>query len=524
MIDKRMLIIGAIIILILSVFAGPVLFQISVNTNTQNSDHGGIHGTGELIGPNNRKGFIASYKNDGLSETITCIGKAEIDTWATAGMDGYYYTVEGKTETSGWIMLSKPGETSMAISNPNPGIKSVSGIQIGGTFTAEAYSFEVIGNDYKAIRVTFKGHIDGNLLNPFDEGHIWRTLQVDRAYIYSGYGGLYLPTGIDDGVERPYSTFEIGQEVKIRVETAKGGQTVDGTGTWRVTLNEPYTESINEPDAGGGIILEKSYNDDTIGYFTFTVTEEMAENSMNSDQPYTVRIWNTILPTGTLHIDFIDFIKKAPSEVYLDGPIQSKVGDLATVSLSANVNGDTQAPIEHFRVSVIYGTNGVLLPSNPNSNFWLIHTTNVDATKSGNKYIAQIEFRPQFESYVTVHSKAQDTEGRWSPITKTWTLWAYESVPVDEDIIDDETGEDDYGGGNTQPWLPWDPSGGNWEQTIYDSTPIIAAIVVFFIFLLISLLPQVPIPFGIYGRMFMILIGIAISVLTYLILKGEIRL
>jgi len=387
-------------------------------------------------------------------------------------------------------------------------------ISLGGTYNADAYSFEFVGNDYDAEKVVLKGYIDGNLLNPFDGNFKWQTLQTDEAYLYEGYGSLTLPTGIEDGIERPYDTFEIDQIVDIRVETAKGGQTVEGTGTWRVTLNEPYSGGITDPGSGGGVVVEKYYDDDTTnGHFKFTVTADMAEKSMSSTYPYSVRIWNTMLPKGTLYTDFIDFIAKAPSDVTLTGQTQSKVGETTTVTLSAT----SDIGIDYFRVSVIYGPSNVLLPGDPNSYNWIIHTTNIPASGG----TATISFTPDKESYVTVHAKAFDTEGRGSVRTKTWTLWAYADAEVPDDVVDDETGEDDYGGGHTDTWLPWDPSGGNWGS-IGDYLPLIIAIAVFIIMLIIAFIPQIPIPFGMFGRMAVVVLGAVLAAVIYWYLGGTI--
>jgi len=513
--------VAAVIILIVGFFAGvlPGLSLLDDGTTTINGNFGGIHGSGELIGPNARKGFITSYMDVGFSETITCIGRACVDSNSLAGMTSYCYVVYGKTDIwSDYETLSEPeSPTSMYLSNPNPGAMPITGIQIGGCKNLDAYSFEFVGNKYKAVKVVCLGYIDWNLLNPLDDGYRWRPLQVDEAYLYEGYGSLILPTGIEDGVERPYDTFEIGQTVDIRVETAKGGQTVEGTGTWRVTLNEPYSGGITDPGTGGGVVVEKYYDDDTTnGHFQFVVTKEMAEKSMSSTDPYSVRIWNTMLPKGTLYVDFVDFIAKCPGDVILSGQTQSKVGETTTVTLSASVNSETQLPIDYFRVSVIYGTSNVLLPGDPNSHNWIIHTTNVYA--SGNS--ATVSFTPGKESYVTVHGKAFDTEGRCSVRTKTWTLWAYADVEVPDDVVDDETGEDDYGGGHTSPWMPWDPGGGNWGEVIGDYLPIIIAIAVFIIMLIIAFIPQIPIPYGMYGRVAVVALGAALAALIYWYMGG----
>jgi len=369
-----------------------------------------------------------------------------------------------------------------------------------------------------------QAHFDWNQINPFDDGYKWMTFSSDEALLYSGYGGLYLPMGIEDGVDRPYDTFEIGQEVDIRVETAKGGYGSDTP--WRVTLNEPYSGDIEAfytddkyTGGSGGIVVEKFYaNDVTNGHFKFTVTADMAQKSMQSNDPYTVRIWNELLPKGSLYVDFLDFIALAPSEATLESVVQSKIGDTVTVQLTASVNSETQADIDYFRVSVIYGVCGVLLPSDPNSNKWIIHTANIPA--SGNA--ATVSFIPTSESYVSVHAKAFDVEGRGSPRTEVWSIWIYADAEVPDDVVEDETGQHDYSGGHTDTWNPWDPEGGNWgEVEIEDYLPLIIAIAVFIIMLIIAFIPQIPIPFGMYGRMAVVVLGAVLAAVMYWYLGGD---
>src|SRR4030042_1275863 len=149
--------------------------SMTVNTATVNSNHSGIKGTGELIGPNNRKGFITSHIDDGFSQTITCIGRILTQSFSgTADMTRYRYRVYGRTLLGGWEEIGG----SKYLSNPSPGeIKIDVGLPSAGTMiNLNAYSFEIVGNHYKALRVTLEGFIDPNGGNYFDEGYKWRTL------------------------------------------------------------------------------------------------------------------------------------------------------------------------------------------------------------------------------------------------------------------------------------------------------------------------------------------------------------
>ena len=480
----------------------------------------------ELLQPHDKTGYICSWKNDGFSETISVRGKlgqkdgGNVFAWLSPSK--YKYVVKLKQNPwSGYITRSKPGETSMYISNPNPGVMTYT------SQTLQTYDFEIVGNHYAdgCIKVELWAYYDKSMWDT--EGYKWYLMASDEAYLYQGYGGLYLPTGItEEGLELPYDTFEIGQTVKIGVETAKGGASGNQK-NWRVTLNEPYAGSITKHDSGGGVILEKYYPDDcdpSNTFFEFTVTADMAEKSMNSPHPYSIRIWNTILPLGTLHVDFVDFIKKCPGYVTFTGlGNKIEVGKTASVKINADVNPETQADIDYFRVSVIYGKSDTLLPGDWSDGRWIIHTSNVGvADKKACNTPQTISFQATKESYVTVFAKAFDVQGRPSKVTKTYTVWAWKpsssgggGEPPDE-AVDDETGEDYYGGGHTDPWEPWNPGGGNWDDLDNDGTPdkVINFIIAIILFALCAVIAMFfPIPFGIYGKGILIVVGLLVAII-----------
>lgn len=502
---KKIIIIGLVIVLLFAgaFFSGIIPLDITgLNTQTDNKEYGGIHGVGELMGPNQRKGYIISYIHDGLSETIVCQGKITADTWAWGQANGFYYKVYGmKNSGSGWDVLSQPGETSQYISTQNPGVIEITGINVGGTHVVEeSYSFEIVGNEYAAIKTEL--HMScKNAANPFDP-YKWRLIQQDEAYLYEGWGGLYLPKD-DDG--RPRSTFEIGETVNIDVETTYGGQTVGEDGkTWRVALIEPS-------DQGGSEVKHQDYGDNARSTFSFTVTKDMF--STQSTNRYRIEIYNTLLPKGTLNVNTIDILAKAPSDVmFSNAPTRVEVGDEVSITLSASVNFETQLPIDSFEVSVIYGTSNVLLPTDPSHSRWIIQTT--DITASNNQVV--LRFTPEKESYVTVHSKAYDSEGRSSVHTKTWTLYAYEGNPPPEDQTDPETGEDEYGGGHYEGWLPWDPSG-NWES-IFDDTIVYALLSVILALVFVVIAVLVPMPP--YGKVLIVVLGVVLAVIIFYFLNN----
>lgn len=462
---KKFIIIGIVIFILLGLgmYYGLVPAGSLLNsTKTKSFIHGEFQGmkTGEMLQPHDKTGFIMSWKGDGHSETISVRGKITTpsggDTSWWLAPSKYYYRVYLKENAfSSYERVSHPGDTKKMISNPNPGHLKFSSTSL------EPYDFTIIGDDYNggAVKAELWAYID---LSPWDTtGYDWYLMARDEAYLYDGYSSLTLPRGIVDGEDRPFSTFEVGQEVKIRVETAKGGY--DETGKpWRVTLNEPYGGSIEDPGDGGGVIKEQSYENDALGYFTFTVTEEMALKSMQSSEPYTIRIWNVLLPRGSLYVDFVDFIARSPDNVvFSGGDTQCKVGD----TYSINLDSESAVGVDYIRVSVIYATNDVLLPSDPTSPLWLINTKNLGGDDSNIVSLPQtLSFIADRESYVTIHAKAFDIDGRGSPSTSTFTIWFYQSSQVPDEVVEGEVGDDYYGGGKTPGYTPWTPSGGNWEN------------------------------------------------------------
>lgn len=297
--------------------SGCVGLSISVNTSTENKTIGNVKGYGELIGPKERKGFIISHLDNGFSQTISVIGKIKHrgtgDLFVETSMRKYKYLVYGKTLSSDWKILSKPGETKKYISNPNPGnLVPTSGQISGGVWNADEYAFEVVGNDYKAIKVEFWGYIDKNS-NWWDiggEGFVWTLVQRDEADLYEGWGSLSFESGPDG---RPKNTYAIGETIKINVKTHYGGDVGENGKPWKVVFRSPA-------DRSGTALLEKYYADNVETYFTYKVTEDMYSKTSNNE--YKIEIYNTLIEKGETVVRTIDISGHAPSEVIYSGPIQ----------------------------------------------------------------------------------------------------------------------------------------------------------------------------------------------------------
>ena len=497
-------IIGITIVVVIAMLTGlfftgnlPGLGILDNGTTTKPYDRSGIFGNrySELIGPNGRKGFICSYIAAQNSEEIVAHGSLSIDTWSLAMADKYEYRVYLKKDSSSkYELVSAPGTaTSPFISNANPGEIGVGTIAIGGTIQCKDYSFSIIGSSYSngAVKVELLAHIKDNIIDPYD----WWVVSSDEAYLYSGWGGLYLPKDTNGTYK---STFEIGEHVKINVQTSYGAYI--GENTWRVTLQTPMSN-------GGTVYKTQDYGNNVNTYFEFDVTQDMF--ILGGDNDWTLQIYNTLVPKGTLHIDTIDFRAKAPSDVTFSSlNSQYQTGTAITCTLSAVVNPTTQLSISKFKVAIIYGTYDVLLPSDPLSQQWILPWSDVVA--SGNS--ATVTFTPKSQSYVTIHAKAYDTDGRASLHTKTMTTWAYSTAPANEDQIDDQTGTHDYGGGHTNDWFPWDPG----QQDPTNWLGLIIKIIIVIAIFIGCIIAGVFLPIPIYGKAAVIIIGIIVAILYYM--------
>jgi len=507
---KIIMVIAAVAVLLTVGFFSGVLpgLGITVEVNTVSRNVGGFSGNkvNELIP---QKGFICSWSSTEWGEAITVAGSVSIDAYALGLLDDVRYVVYlKKDQFSDWEIVSDSGifktYRSEYISAINPGPVGGSGWHIGGTFNCEPYIFRVRGNDYAngAVKVELYGHINENPLE-FWRTAEWEKIATDEAYLYSGWGGLYRPL---DAEGLPRSTFEIGEHVSIRVETSYGAMASETGKTWRVVLRNP----------SGVVHKEQDYGDNVKSTFEFDVTSDMYVKG--GDNKWQLEIYNVVIGKGQLPIDTIDFLAKAPSDVTITGGSQTKVGNAMVLNLEAIVNAETQEAIDYFRVSAIYGVADVLLPNDPLDVQWIFSPVELTPTKSGNTYTYTLSVTPKYESYVTVHAKAVDTMGRASPHTTVYEFWAYADNPAREEDLEDSTGEGYDWGGHTNFWYPpVEPTG---EGSFANYLPLIIAIAVFIIMLIIAFIPQIPIPYGMFGRMLVVVLGAVLAALIYWYMGG----
>ena len=499
-------------LLVVSSFAGLLPLGIvdveGVDTETHNSCQAEFCGYGELIGPNDQKGFIESFfQGVALSESIICHGKIKPTGYYSYGcVTKTWYVISAKYASDGdWEVVSSPDVHSKTIVPVCPDPDEIPPPFFGcadGIYTSpDYYGFRVEGNQYYAIRAEFYATVQDYC----HWGGETRLMQRDEAFLMDGWGGLYYHNSVEELHAR--QTYEVGETVTIDVVTTYGGYTMGGEGqesphesgvyqqdaTWVVTLRDP----------DGDVVQTEYYGDNKEGEFTFDVTEDMFNTDSNNE--YEVTLYNTWYKLGTLNTYTIDVLGNAPSSVTFYGDYQTKVDKKCTVSFDAIPNPLTGNSIQSFRVAVIYGTHRNLMPGNgPDDPLWLVYKTDVIATNNG----GHIDFTPTKESYITVFANAQDKDGRTNLYPSCWTLWAYRVAKADPDMIQDYVGYHWYEGGQSSSWMPWDPAG-TWDELDSGTQALIVAVAVFVAFLFLgSFLPK-------NQKIIAIIIGAILAVVAY---------
>lgn len=461
----------------------------------------------------NRKGFITSYIDAsqgvaGDSETIVVAGNYKVE-FGLAVINAYKYVVKVKDSLYGsWHIVSEPGHTENWISKENPGkLDPVMGT--GGSMRhCEPYVFAIRGPKEGGIRVELWGYFDPNGINPFDTWE-WKLMSSDQAMLVSGISGMWLPPRPEGGYQ---STFEIGETVKIDVETGIGAPDLDvdaraGQKTWKLELKKPDGTSYT------GQNFPRMLQDHFQGQVTFTINSDMF--TLGGNNRYTLRLFNTLLEKGSLQISTIDIRAKRPNTPTITPECGLSVQVPATirVDLTATCNTETQLPITSFGVMVWYGMGTDLAPGSWGDDRWILRETFV--TASNNKATFTIDVSSP-NRYFTIIAYAHDSDGRDSD-TEYYQIKTYaEDEPDEEDLIEEGGGQESYGGGTTGETTPAD----YYEAEVIDYTALIIAIIVFFAFLFVGLLA--PLPYGIYGKILVIIIGAVLAVVIYFLLRGAI--
>jgi len=467
----------------------------------------------ELIMPEDRKGFITSYREDlefGLSETITIAGNYKTQFGYSQIHKIKYVILYKSSPILPWTVVSEPGQTAPFITVANPGLFDPV-FSTEGRRDCQPYVFNIRGPMVGAIRAELWGYFDPNDFDPFDTWE-WHLLSSDQAMLESGKCGMWLPIESDGTYQ---STFEIDETVNIKVETGVGAPDIDanartGEKTWELHLISPDGNDYT------GQNFPRHLADHFQGTVSFVVNEDMF--TLGGNNRYKLELYNTLWKSGTLEISAVDFKAKMPDEPVIipNCGITLKVPASVDVTLTANPNSQTQLAIGSFGVMVWYGSHADLAPGSWGDDRWILRQTTVSASKSGDTYSAQFSFDvSQPDRYVTIIAYTHDTDGRDSN-TEYYQIETYAIGDTEPDNPDG--GQGSYGGGTSGETTPWDFQTGE----ITDYLPLIIAIAVFIIMLIVAFIPQIPIPYGIYGRIAVVALGALLAVVIYWRLGGTI--
>ena len=234
-------------------------------------------------------------------------------------------------------------------------------------------------------------------------------------------------------------------------------------------------------------------------------------------------MYNILWKKGTLEVSAIDFKAKMPSKPTItpNCGLSIEVPGTVSVTLTATPNTETQLAIQSFGVMVWYGKHSDLAPGSWGEERWILHQTFVSASKSGDTYTGTFSFDVSSPNrYFTIIAYTHDTDGRDSD-TEYYQVKTYppdEPEPEPEELEEEGGGQGSYGGGTSGETTPWDFQTGE----ITDYLPLIIAIAVFIIMLIVAFIPQIPIPYGIYGRIAVVALGALLAVVIYWRLGGTI--
>ena len=308
--------------------------------------------------------------------------------------------------------------------------------------------------------------------------HDTRTSSIDYAFLVSGKGTV---EKVDD-----QDRYVAGEDtVRFRVNTGYSGYTIGGEYVTRGWELKVYNNR-------GNLIHIWDIDDDKQGT-RYDKTGSLLNYAIPVDavEPGASHTWRVVL-TNTLfdqsHTQFFAVtraeLEQAPDIKPIEfGEVEYRLGDTVTIYLEGIPNPSGRNKIDGFLVNIMYGESG-----------WTVdyveeyHLKYISAT--GNK--ATISFRAsKGDTYVNVEA------------------WAFDSPEVTGGIMSE--------GETAQVWIKDKES-----APIVDFLPLIVAIAVFIIMLIIACIPQIPIPFGVYGRMVVVILGVVLAALIYWYLGGTI--
>jgi len=293
--------------------------------------------------------IVTAYRDDPniLSETITLFGQVSSRVGINGPLSGMYAWRPAK----GWYRVRINEGMGWNIIIDSSGIKEEYVEWVYGTSGEHSYSwaswFETESvQEMEPISFKLKGRHVGILevkqRTRFTDS-IGRaethTTSTDFIYLVSGSGEI--------SVQGTEPVFEVGEDVPIWVSCDYSGQTGSGSGQWELRW---YPGDINHPLSGGTIT---TFDDWTRGTYHWTIPA----GAWHRDYEPTIRLelWNTLFPQDAVWIDTIDLKANAPPTPTISvGDRNIEWYQPITVSGSCYTNENTNEPIEYFRIRAKY--------------------------------------------------------------------------------------------------------------------------------------------------------------------------
>lgn len=414
--------------------------------------------------------IVTAYKSDPdiLSETVTLFGQVS----SKVGIDGPRSSRYAWRPAKGWYRVRINEGMGWDTIIDSSGINEEYVHWVYGTSGEHSYSWATLFQtesvqEIGPISFKLKGQHVGVLevkqrtrftnVVGMTETH---TTSTDFIYLVSGSGELRV-----QGVE---PTFEIGDVVPIWVSCDYSGQTGSGTGQWELRWSPG---DIDHPLSGGTIT---TFDDWTRGTYD---DWKIPEGAWHRDYDPTIRLelWNTLFPQAAVWIDTIDIKAHAPpmptisvSEKHVDWyePI--------TVSGLCYTNEITNERIKEFRIRAKYTDQFIDLGE------WKVTPDGQDPS-GYSQIIPGSMIRRTGTIQITV--KAIDEANRPS---------------LDPAII------------QVTVHLPGEPPIGD------ELIAMIVAAIIIIIFSLVAVFAPIPIPYGWYGKIAIIAIGVIVAILVYI--------
>ena len=280
-----------------------------------------------------------------------------------------------------------------------------------------ALSFKIKGTHIGAIRAfcvfEYAEHDIVNEWNPWDD--TWHTgillASEDWAYLAPGIGRVDVlgansirqdGTTYTEGTNRevPLYVFEEGSTVHLSVDTGYAGA-MTGEKGWRLAIYKP---TQTQPLATWWL------DDDLRGYeITWIIPNGTWTPGGLESNRLEVHLTNTIIDQSEVTFMVVDNISKIPGKPTIETDKPKYIeGETVTLTLTAEANSITKAPIETFYVEVRYNN-----PSSADFDKFYVPAHHV----SGLTYSGTTSFEAVESGTLIIYAWSWDIEGRYSDRT-----------------------------------------------------------------------------------------------------------